>query len=233
MKITTIKNVSNITVVNGRVISKECSCADSKKIDETKSVESKKISKIKIDCDSADVTIAAGNSANIEAHCYGEVYAGNFELNVTTFGDEISISAKINESIFSGSLRLDVLIPQKVFKLISAKCANGYVKLCENVETKCLELDLQNGNMETEAHFQEITANSINGSIDISIIAKSDIEIFASSMNGNVNVKLENIGSCNISTSSMNGTVRNSHGSDGKYNATGNVSSMNGNVRIK
>lgn len=81
--------------------------------------------------------------------------------------------------------------------------------------------------------FREINAKSINGSVDIAINAKNDIEIFASSTNGNVNVELGNIGLCNISTSSINGSAKNRHNATGKYKATGNVSSINGSVRVR
>ena len=37
---------------------------------------------------------------------------------------------------------------------------------------------------------------------------------------------------CNFSTSSMNGTVRNKKHSTGRYKATGEISSMNGDVKI-
>lgn len=238
MKITmngrTINNFCNMSIGNGRVISVGCCSAESKKIDETKSIGVEGISRIKIDSDLADVTIVASNRRNVEVHYYGEVSTdGNPKFNVNTSGDEINVSAKINGSTFNGSLKLNVIIPQKVFRLISVKCQNGSVELCKNVEAKRLKIDSQNGSIESEAFFEEITAKSMNGSIDISISAKSDIEIFASSMNGNVSIALDNIGSCNISTSSMNGSARNRHNSIGKYEATGDISSMNGSVRVQ
>ncbi len=236
MKITmnacTINN--NMTIVNGRVISGGCFSAEAKKIDETKRVGAEGINRIKVYSDLADVTITAGSRSDVEVHYYGEVCTdGKLEFDVTTSGDEVNVSAKINGSTLNGSLKLDVLIPQKVFRLISVKCQNGSAELCKNVEAERIKLDSQNGSIESEASFEEITANSMNGSIDISISAKSNIEISASSMNGNVSVELENIGFCNISTSSMNGSARNRHNSTGKYKATVDVSSINGNVRVQ
>lgn len=235
MNARTINNVDTMTIVNGRVISGGCySSAESKKIDETKRIGSEGISRIKVDSDLADVTIAVGNSTDVEVHYYGEVCTdGQIEFDVTTSGDTINVSTKINSSTFNGNLKLNVFIPQKVFRLISVKCQNGSTEICKNVEAERLKIDSQNGSIESEAIFEEITAKSMNGSIDISISAKSDIEISASSMNGNVTVELENIGSCNISTSSMNGSTKNRYNSTGKYKATGDVSTMNGSVRIQ
>ena len=236
MKITTrtINNVGNMIIVDGRIISGGCYSAEAQKIDETKRVGAEGINRIKVDSGLADVTIAVGNRTDVEVHYYGEVCTdGKLEFDVTTSGDEVNVSAKINGSTFNGSLKLDVLIPQKVFRLISVKCQNGSAELCKNVATERIKIDSQNGSIESEASFEEITAKSMNGSIDISVSAKSDIEISASSMNGSVNVELENIGFCNISTSSLNGSARNRHNSTGKYKATGDVSSMNGNVRVQ
>lgn len=230
----TINNVGNMTIVNGRIISGGCYSAESKKIDENKRVGAEGINRIKVDSGLADVTIAVGSRKDVEVHYYGEVYTdGKLEFDVTTSGDEVYVSAKINGSTFNGSLKLDVLIPQKEFRLISVKCQNGNAELGKNVDAERIKIDSQNGNIESKASFKEITAKSMNGSIDISVSAKSDIEISASSMNGNVSVELENIGFCNIATSSMNGFSRNRHNSTGKYKAAGDVSSMNGNVRVR
>ena len=51
-------------------------------------------------------------------------------------------------------------------------------------------------------------------------------------MNGNAIVELHNIARCNLSTSSMNVTVRNRFHATTGYTADGEVSSMNGNVRV-
>lgn len=178
--------------------------------------------------------MSVGSIDTVEVHYHGEVAIdGNIEWSVTKSDDEINIVAKMDFNIFNGSLKLDVVIPQKRFTLISVKCQNGMVEFHKNVETNRLKVNSQNGSIESEANFEEVTAQTMNGSIDISISAKSDIEISASSMNGNVNLELDNIGFCNISTSSMNGSARNRHNSTGKYKATGKVSSMNGNVRVQ
>ena len=233
MKIT-INNAGNITIVNGRVISGGGYSTGAKKVDEIKRVGAEGINRIKVDSSLADVTIAVGSKADVEVHYYGEVFTDDkLEFDVTTSGDEVNVSAKNDNITFSGILKLDVLIPLKVFKLISVRCQNGSAKLCKNISAKRIEIDSQNGRIESEASFEQITAKSMNGSIDISIGAKNNIEISASSMNGNVSVELENIGFCTISTSSMNGSARNTHNSTGEYKATGNVSSMNGNVRVQ
>lgn len=220
--------------MNERSIGGGFSFAESKKIDERKSIGTDDISKIKVDSDLANVTVSVGSSNTVEAHYHGEVATdGNIEWSVTKSDSEINVVAKMDANIFKGSLKLDVVIPQKRFRLISVKCQNGTALFHKNVETSRLEVNLQNGNIESEVDFEEVTAQTMNGSIDISISAKSDIEIYASSTNGNVNVELNNIDSCNISTSSMNGSARNRHNSTGKYKATGKLSSMNGNIRIQ
>ncbi len=229
-----IQNIGNINIINGRVISGGCSSAESKKIDETKCIGVEGIFKIKVDSDLANVTISASNRTDVEVHYYGEVCTdGNLEFDVTTSGNEIDISAKFKENTFNGNLKMDVIIPESVFRLISVKCECGRVELCKNVEAQQLKIDSMNGGIKSEASFEEITAKTMNGSINISISAKNDIEISASSMNGKISVELNNIGYCDISTSSMNGSIKNTHNSNGKYKATGNISSMNGKVIVE
>ena len=231
---TIVSTKSNITIVNERIIGRKSSSAKVQKIDEIKYMSAENISVIKVDSNLGDVSITACNRANIETHCYGAICTdGKIKFNITTSGNEIKISAKTSGSIFNGDLKLNVLIPQKVFKLISVKSQTGSVELSSNIETEKLKIHSQNGSIETESSFNNISAKSINGNIDISVHAKNDIGISASSTNGNVNVELENIGSCQISTSSMNGSNKNKYNSTGKYKATGHVSSMNGNVRIR
>lgn len=227
--------MNGCNIVNGRIIGGGLPFAESKKINEMKSIRIDKINKIKINSDLADITVSVDNCDTVKAHYHGEVVTdGNIKWSLTKYGDEINIVAKMNANIFNGSLKLDVVIPKKMFRLISVKSKNGTAEFNKNVETSCLKVNLQNGSIESEADFQEITAQTMNGSIDISISAKSDIEISASSINGNVNVELDNVGSCDISTSSMNGSVRKKpHNCTGKYRATGEISTMNGNVRVQ
>ena len=239
MKIT----INGNNIINGRIGGGGYSSVELKKVNETKRNKAEGISKIKVESDCANVTVSTINStdakgpyygeAYVEAHYFGEVYTdGKPELKVTTTGDEISITVKNKGNIVNGSLELNVRIPQRVFRSISVKTRNGSVGICKDVETKWLRIDSQNGRIVSEATFEEITAKSMNGSIDICTRAKNDIEVNASSMNGSVFVELENIGSCNFSTSSMNGTVRNKNHSTGSYKATGEISSMNGDVKI-
>lgn len=236
-------NMSNCTITNcnignvggiDQLINQRMYSAENKKINESKKVGTEGIRRIKVESDSADVTIAVSNRPNIEVHYYGEVYTnGKIKLDVTKSGEEASILVKNDGSIFNSNLKLKVLIPEKMFKLILVKCQNGSVEFCKNVEAEWLVIDSKCGRIKSEAFFKEITARSMSGSIDIFIRAKSDIEISASSMNGDISLKLENIALSNISTSCMNGTVRNMHNSNGKHKITGNISVMNGNVRVQ
>ena len=239
MKIT----INGNDITNGRIIGGGNPLVERKKVDETKKIKAEEISKIKVESDCANVTVSTINSTDaveinygeqyVPVHYFGEVYTdGNTELKVTTSGDEIIVTAKTKGNIVNSSLKLNVFIPQKVCKSISVKSQNGCAGICKNVTAKRLRIDSQNGRIVSEATFEEITAKTMNGSIDIGIRAKSDIEVKASSMNGSVFVELENIGSCNFSTSSMNGSVRNMYHLTGRYKATGEISSMNGNVII-
>ena len=212
-------------------------------VNEAKQIKAEGINKIRVDSDCANVTVSDTNSisakepyykdAYVTVYYWGEAYTdGKPELKVTTFGDEILITAKTKGNIFNGNLKLNVCIPNRVLSSVSVRSQNGSVEICKNVAAKRLKIDSQNGRIVSEATFEAITASSMNGSIDICTRAKNDIEVNASSMNGSVFVELENIGFYNIEASSMNGSVRNMYHSTGKYKATGDVSSMNGNVKI-
>ena len=171
------------------------------------------------------------NTNTINAHFFGHATTdGTTKFDVSTFGNEVKITAKLTGN--SMNLRLDIDIPTRMFEKIDVKSENGNINIFEGIRVKRLNLKSTNGNVESNAVFEDINANSMNGNTEVYLNANSDVKLDVSSMNGNSIVKLRNISRCNLSTSSMNGSVRNHFHPTTGYIAGGRVSSMNGNVRV-
>ena len=214
----TIINGASIVMIDGRVISGGGSCAEPKEIDKTKKIRADDITQIRVSSNNANVTISIGDRDDVEVHYHGKVY---------TDGD---VDVDINNMY--GNLQLDVIIPQKIFECISVKTVTGNVLLYRNVEAKKIKINSVNGNLVAEVCCEEIDAQSQNGIIDIFVIPKSNIEMYAKSINGSVTVDVSKFGLCTIRTSSVNGLARNEHIANGKFRASGKVSSINGMVRV-
>lgn len=139
---------SNVTVVNGRVISDggTIKCLE---FDEKKSAE-----------------------CSID---------GDINFDVQVIDHELRIALKSTGNCFDSNLKLDVSVPKKLFKVISAKSSSANIILNEGVYTDFLKLKTQSGNLEANA-----TANNIS----------------ASAMSGSVSAKFNNIGHINLSASS-------------------------------
>ncbi len=229
-----IGGFKNVVIVNGMVLGMSKCLAKTQKIDDTKCVGAEKVSNLRVDSDLASITITTGEKEEVQVHYYGEVCTSDIpRLDVTASCGEVNITAKIEDSVTSCNLKLDVVIPRKMFKFIFVKSCNGRVELGEEVKTESMKITSENGSIYSKASFKEIITKSMNGSTHISVSAKSNIDISASSMNGSITVELANIGSCNISASSMNGSVKNMYNATGEYKATGDISSMNGSIKIK
>lgn len=227
---------NSICIVNGKVVSGGNSpFGEPKKYDERKNVSADGIDRITVDCDCADVKMEVKNTSIVEAHFFGSVCTnGKLEFDVSRSGSEIRITVKLKGNTINSSLELHISIPAKMFKMISAKSQNGDVVICEDVCTRKLKVKSENGNLEATGYFEELTAKTMNGNAEVVVNAKTNVELDVSSMNGNVSVELHNIAHCSLSTSSMNGSVRNRYNlSTNGYIATGELSTMNGNVKVR
>ena len=229
----TIINGASIVMIDGRVISGGGSCAEPKEIDKTKKIRADDITQIRVSSNNANVTISIGDRDDVEVHYHGKVYTdGDVDVDINKFGQEATINVENTSNNMYGNLQLDVIIPQKIFECISVKTVTGNVLLYRNVEAKKIKINSVNGNLVEEVCCEEIDAQSQNGIIDIFVIPKSNIEMYAKSINGSVTVDVSKFGLCTIRTSSVNGLARNEHIANGKFRASGKVSSINGMVRV-
>lgn len=225
---------NNICIVNGRIVSGSDALGEPKKYDEEKSVNTNGIDRIAVKCDCADVFINVTNTDCVKARFVGEVTTdGELKFYVAKIGNEIKVTAELNGSTMNNNLNLFVDIPTRILKKLSVKSLNGDITIHEDVTARRLKIKSTNGNVVSYASFEEITATTMNGNVTVYVNAKNDVEMEVSSMNGNASVKLQNIARCNLSTSSMNGSVKNRFQPAIGYVANGEVSSMNGNVKVR
>ena len=227
---------NNVIIVNGKVISSgNFSDANSKKIEEQKSVNAIGISRIDVDCDFGDIQMNVSDTDSVSAHLYGEVITeGSLKFDVSSSADLIKIKAKFTGSQICGTLKLQIDIPTKMFEEIHANSESGRITISKGVKSERFNLKTMNGMIESYATFKELKALTMNGREKINVDANSDVYLDVSTMNGRIEIKLHNISNCQLSASSMNGTVKRScqRAIDG-FTAYGKVSTMNGRVSIE
>lgn len=228
-------NVSNVTIVNGRVIGGGGN-AD-KKFEQKKSEDARNIEKIRIDSVFANVSIRPSESSMIEAHLHGCVEdERKVKLEFCKTMSQLKIAVKIAEGSFNGNLELDITVPYKTFKEIFIKTTSADVTVNKQVSTDSLKVETMSGDVETHATFKKAFAKTMSGDVDILEGANQDVTVEVSTMSGDVSVELDNI--CRISShvKTMSGRVRdrNSHITKEKgYEAIVNVSTMSGDVTIR
>lgn len=224
---------SNVTIVNGRVISGD-GIGKTQKFDEKKVEDCSNIEKISIDSTFGDVHVYVSNSSKVEAHLYGEAdIDGDVTFDVQVVNRELRVTLKSTGNCFNGNLKLDVNVPKKTFKVISAKSSSADITLNEGVSTDYLKVKTQSGDLETNATVNNISVSTMSGDVELYIDATQNINVEVSTMSGDVSAEFNNIGHINLSTSSMSGDVRNRHKESRGYNADVDISTMSGDIRIR
>ena len=224
---------SNVTIINGRVVNGG-GTGKTQKFDEKKSEDASNVEKIAIDSTFVDVNISVSNSSRVEAHFYGQAEVdGDVDFDVRMVNRELRITLKFTGNCYNGNLKLDVTVPGKTFKAISAKSASADITLSENVSTEHLKVKTQSGDLETSATFANASITTMSGDVELSINASRDIAVEISTMSGDVSTEFNNIGHVNLSTTSMSGDVRNRHKGGTGYTADVDISTMSGDIRIR
>lgn len=224
---------NNVTIVNGRVISGG-GTGKFQKFDERKVEDCSNIEKIAINSTFVDVNVSASNSSKVEAHFYGEANLdGDVNFDVRVINRELRVTLKFTGNCFNGNLKLDVTVPQKIFKVISAKSSLADITLNEGVSTDYLKVKTQSGDLETNATVNTVSISTMSGDVELCIDATQDINVEISTTSGDVSAEFNNIGHINLSTSSMSGDVRNRHKGSKGYTAYVDISTMSGDIRIR
>ena len=224
---------NNVIIVNGRVISGG-GTAKSQKFDERKSEDCSNIDKITIDSKVTDVNVSVYNSSKIEAHFYGEAEIdGDVNFDVRVVNRELRITLQFTGICFYESLKLDITLPQKTFKVISAKSSSADITLNEGVSTDYLKVKTQSGDLETNATVNNVSVSTMSGDVELCIDATNDISVEVSTRSGDVSAEFNNIAHINLSTSSKSGDVKNRHKGSNGYTADVDISTMSGDIRIR
>lgn len=224
---------SNVTIINERVISGG-GTGKTQKFDKRKSEDCNNIEKIAIDSTFGDVNVSVSNSPKVEAHFYGEADVdGEVNFDVQVVNCELRITVNFTGNCFNGKMKLDVTVPQKTFKVISAKSPSADITLNEGVSTDYLKVNTQSGNLKTNATVNNVSISTMSGDVELYINAKENISVKISTMSGNVSAKFNNVGYIDLSTSSMSGNVRNRHKGETGYTANVDISTMSGDIRIR
>ena len=135
-KVVNVKNFFNRIFFNG----------EPKRIDEKKSISANNISRISVTSDYADVQLNVTNSNNINAHFFGNVTTtGTSKFDVSAFGNEVKITAKLTGHSMDSNLHLNLDIPAKVFETIEVKSKYGNIAFSKDLRVKKLFLKSTKG----------------------------------------------------------------------------------------
>lgn len=229
----TVFSGSNVTIVNGLIINGG-GTSKFQKFDEKKVEDCSNIDKIAIDSTVGDVNVSISNSSKFEAHFYGQADVdGDIYFDVRVVNRELKIILQFNGNFFNGNLKLDITVPKKTFKVISANGSSANFTFNKGVSTDQLKVKTQSGDLETYATANKVSVSTKSGDIELCIDAIKDISVEVSTMSGDVSAELNNIGYINLSTSSMSGKVRNRHKGINGYSADVDISTMSGDIRIQ
>lgn len=224
---------SNVSIVNGRLVNGGGTCK-TQKYDEKKSEEANNVEKITIDSTFVDVNIVAHDLSDIVVHFYGHADVdGEVKFDAMLVNRELKITLNYTGNCYNGNLKLDVSVPHKTFKAISAKSSSANITLSEGVLTESLKVKTLSGDLETCATFTNVSVTTMSGDVELCINANKDIIVEISTMSGDVSTELNNIGQINLSTSSMSGDVKNRHKDRTGYIADVDISTMSGDIKIR
>lgn len=224
---------NNVTIINGRVINGD-EAGKSKQFDEWKVVNCSDVNKITIDSTVCDVNVSATNSSKAEVHFYGgAIVDEDVNFDVSIVNRELRITLLFTGNCYNENLRLDVTIPTRTFKVITARSSSADITLNSGVSAEYLKVKTLSGDLETDATVSNVSVSTTSGDIDLYIDAIQDVSVEASTTIGDVSAEFNNIGHINPSLRSMCGDVRNRHRGNRGFTADVDISTMSGDIKIR
>ena len=178
----------SVTIVNGRII-KGGENGKYQKFDEKKVEDCRNIDKIAINSTFADVNVSVSNSSKVEAHFYGEANLdGDVNFDVRVVNSELRITLKFTGNCFNGNLKLNIAIPQKIFKVISVKSSSADVILNVNISSMSGDITAEFSNI----GYINLYTNSMSGSVrnrhkEVKDGYNADVDI--STMSGDIRIR--------------------------------------------
>ncbi len=228
-----IISMNNVTIIGGQHSSRY-GTDKMKSFDERKFEDSSKVDEIVIDSLVFDINIMPSSSSKIEAHMYGQSdIDGDINFDVHTVNRELIITANCTGSCFNGNLTLDILVPSKTFRAITAKASAADITLDKGVSADYLRVETAAGDLESNANFTKASISSKSGDVELYINAKKDISVEISTLSGDVSAEFDNISHIDLSSISMNGSVKNCHKGKIGYQANVKISTMCGDIKIQ
>ena len=115
-----------------------------------------------------DVNVSVSNLSKIEAHFYGQAEInGDVKFDVCVVNRELRITVKFVGICYNGSLNIDVAVPQKTFKAITANTSSTDITLDEGVSTDYIKVKTKSGDLESNATFTNASVATMSGDIKI------------------------------------------------------------------
>lgn len=224
---------SNVVVINGQIVN-EGEKAKTQKFDEIRSEDVNNVEEISIYSTSVDVNILVSDSSKIEAHFYGQAELnGEVHFDVRLVNGELKIILNLIGSSCNSNLRLDVTVPQKIFKEIFIQTLSADITLSKKVLVDFLKLKTQSGDMKTNASFSRASLTTKSGDVKLYINASKNIDVEIYTMSGDVLSEFNNVSHINLFTNSLSGKIGNLHKEETGYIADVDIFTMSGDIKVK
>lgn len=222
-------NIIGGLVINGGGTGKQ------KRFDNRKSEDARNIEKITINSAVADINVTVSNSSKVESHFYGNAQTdGEIIFDVCMVNYELKITLKFIGNFYNGDLKLDVTVPRKIFKVITAITSSADVTLGEGVSADYIKVKTKSGDLEACAAVNNISVSTVSGDVELDINATKDISIEISTVSGDVSTKFNNVKHIELSASSRSGDIRNyCHKGRTGHTANVDISTLSGDISIK
>ena len=186
-----------------------------------------------INLPNADINVHQEISSKIKINISGAVKLidDDVRCRAERKNRNVVITLLTKGKIVEASFKVDIYLPIKDFKLLSI-ISSSNICIGEGVYAKTLRVRTTSGMIKSNLTFENAVLESVDGDIDVSFFAESDVKASIFSESGDINLRLANIRKAHIDTHTA-GAVRNYFRESRGYNALIDISSISGDIFIE
>lgn len=136
---------------------------------EIKTVDGSEVDKIFVTSTYADVNIYPSNTSEVEVYLYGKANSDkelHFDVDVIEQYRKLIVAVQSTGSYFNGNLKLNILIPQKMFESIYVFGPHANVNIDQNIIVNDLEVTTFSGNIKSYADANQTTFITDSGEVE-------------------------------------------------------------------
>ncbi len=205
-----------------------------KEYSELQKCDGDRIDSIVIDTTSIDVYVHQWNSSNVTVHLEGAAIVEKGEVELSTYVLERKLICTIQTQcvLESSSLRLDIWLPNVVYKSISIRGTTSNIYVESGIFTKFVDIYTSSGSVKVDATFVKAKINTNTADVDVRFSACSKVNAKISTIDGNIAIQLLNVRKVKLNAISKYGKVEDKYVGAFGYVASIDASSIRGNITV-